>query len=140
LVDFVPRAVQLAEPQRMRLGTQNHQLGRDAHLGRRLTGPADALRVVVGPVDRATFETFLPGAPARHRLHRLIDDVSGGLLEAEVEIELQPGEEPRTRLGSAGGRAGTLGRDALIRRVSTAAPLRVRIDLTNDAERLRLTE
>lgn len=131
LVDFVPRAIQLAEPQRMRLGMHNHQLGRDARLGRRLTGPADALRIEVGPVDRATFERFLPGAPARQRLQRLVDDISGGLLDAEIEIELKPGEELRTRLGSTSGPAATLGRDALIRRVTATSPLRVRSDLAD---------
>ncbi len=139
LVDFVPRAVQLGEPQRMRLGQQNHALGRDARVGRRMMGPADALRLQIGPVDRVTLDRLVPGADEHSRLRALVDDVTGGLLEVDAEIELQPGQEPRAQLGGMGGRkAAVLGRDALLRRSAVDAPLRLRVPLTAAGGRLRL--
>jgi hypothetical protein len=64
-----------------------------------------------------------------------VDAVLGGLLDAEVEIEIACGAEPRARLGgSGGGSVGTrLGRTALVVRPRTSVPVRARVALTDDA-------
>lgn len=138
LVDFVPRPMQVGASHRLRVGRSNHQLGHSARLGRSLTGPAEALRICVGPVDRATFDAFLVGGIEHTRVRELVDQVSGGLHHFELELATHPGEELRAQLGGGGSRATALGRDALVRRTSTTTPLRVRVPLSSPEERLQL--
>jgi len=143
VVDFLPRRVRLADDQRLRLGVQRHTLGKNTRLGRHVTSQADLVRLVVGPVDRATLERFMPGpagADARdgrgasyERLRRVVDAVTGGMVEVEAEIEVQRGAEPRACLGRAPGQArASLGRSALLLTSRSPRSLRVRTPLGAD--------
>ena len=141
--DFVPRDVPLAEDQRAQLGVANVTLGRGARLGRHLLRQSGLVRVAVGPVDRASFDGLMPGGVDHARLRGAVDAVLGGLLDAEVEIEIACGAEPRARLGGGGGGGaggggggggGTrIGRTALVVRPRTSVPVRARVALTDDA-------
>jgi type VI secretion system protein ImpH len=135
VIDFVPRDVPLAEDQRAQLGVANVTLGRGARLGRHLLRQSGLVRVAVGPVDRGAFDGLMPGGVDHARVRGAVDAVLGGLLDAEVEIEIACGAEPRARLGgSGGGSVGTrLGRTALVVRPRTSVPVRARVALTDDA-------
>ena len=131
VIDFLARDLPLAIAQRAQLGRQNVQLGRGARLGHHLLRQTGLLRLSVGPVNRETFDSLLPGARGYARLRGVVDTLVGGLLDADVEIEIACGEEPRARLGS---RFGTrLGATALIARPRVSAPFRARVPLMGDA-------
>lgn len=139
IVDFFPRRVRLTEDQRLRVGIRNHRLGAQARLGRHMLGQSDLLRLCIGPVDRATFELLLPGARENVRLCALVDDMTGGMLDAEVEIEIRAGHEPRAALGQRLGVGARLGRSSLLRVSNSPRPLHVRMPLNRDSEKVRAT-
>lgn len=135
--DFFSRRVSLADDQRLRLGIKNHRLGREARIGRNMSGQSGLLRVSIGPVDRTTFDAFLPGGAELPRLRAIVDDIVGGMLDAEADIELSAKEEFRSALGSKTGTATRLGRTSLVRAPKPDRPLRARVPLTGDEENAR---
>jgi len=96
-----------------------------------MMGQSDLVRLTIGPVDRTTFDLLLPGAPENLRLRRVVEDITGGLLDVEAEIEILKGEEPRATLGRRPGVAtgARLGRSSLVLQSRSPRPLRVRIAL-----------
>lgn len=117
VTDFVERRVALPREQRFCLGQSNHQLGRETRLGRHRQAQSDRIRLRLGPVDRPTFERLLPGGPDHRALLRVVREITGGLVDVEVEIEVERGEEPRASLGRPGGASTSgarLGRSALV--------------------------
>lgn len=137
VVDFFPRRVRLMEDQRLRVGVRNHRLGAEARIGRHMLGQSDMLRLCIGPVDRPTFEELLPGASENLRLCKLVEDVTGGMLDAEVEIEITAGHEPRAMLGSRGGIGARLGKSSLLRVTGSGKSLHVRMPLNRDVRNVR---
>jgi len=137
IVDFFPRRVRLADEQRLRVGRQNHRLGASTRLGRHMTGQSDVVRLEIGPVGRATFDLLLPGGRENVRLRKVVDDVTGGMLDVEAEIEILEGEEPRAALGRRPGATvgARLGRSSLVLHSQSRRSLRVRIALGADAAR-----
>jgi len=135
VVDFFPRRVRLDPEQRLRVGRKNHRLGSETRIGRHMVGQSDLVRLEIGPVDRATFDRLLPGGEDNLRLRKVVDDVTGGLLEVEAEIEIVRGEEPRAALGRRPGTkvGAQLGRSSLVLQSGSARSLRVRISLGADA-------
>jgi type VI secretion system protein ImpH len=131
LLDFLGRSIPLEQDQRARLGVRHVTLGRGARLGRHLTGQTGLLRLLVGPLDRTTFEAFLPGGAEYSRLCGLVAERTGGMLDCEAEIEIRCGEEPRARLGKAHGTR--LGATGLVGRPRADHPMRVRVPLTDGA-------
>lgn len=130
VVDFFPQRVRLHQDQRLRLGVKNHRLGAETRLGRTMTAQSDLLRLCIGPVDRTTYELLLPGGAEHTRLHRIVDRMTGGMLDTEAEIELLPGHEPRAGLGQRAGRArAQLGRGALLRVSATTKTVHARLTL-----------
>jgi type VI secretion system protein ImpH len=131
VVDFLSRDVDLPTGERSQLGVKHVNLGRGARLGSRLLRQSGFLRLAVGPVDRAAFDALLPGAAEHSRLRAIVDSVTGGMLDADAEIEIRRGEEPRARLG---GRHGTrLGSNTLVVRPRTDRTLLVRVPLSGGA-------
>jgi type VI secretion system protein ImpH len=136
IVDFFPRRVRLADEQRLRVGKGNHRLGAETRIGRNMTGQSDLVRLRIGPVDRATFELLLPGARENVRLRKVVDGITGGMLEVEAEIEIRQGDEPRASLGRRSGAAGgsRLGRSSLGLHSQSTRSLHARLSLgANDA-------
>lgn len=117
VTDFVERRVALPREQRFCLGQSNHQLGRETRLGRHRQAQSDRIRLRLGPVDRPAFERLLPGGPDHRALLRVVREITGGLVDVEVEIEVERGEEPRASLGRPKGASTSgalLGRSALV--------------------------
>lgn len=132
VADIFPRTVRLSDEQHFRLGKQNHRLGRETRIGRHMHGQSGLVRLRIGPVDYPTFDALLPGAKDHARLRDVVDDVTGGLLEVDLDLELQIGQEPRAALGGHGQRRTRLGRGSLLRSSHASQPLRVRVPLTGD--------
>jgi type VI secretion system protein ImpH len=131
IVDFVARDVPLPSSERAQLGVQHVDLGRSARLGRRLLRQTGLVRLAVGPVDRATFDALAPGGVSHDRLKSVVDHITGGLIETDMDIAVTVGDEPRARLGRAYGTR--LGATALLARPRIDRPMSVRVKLSGDA-------
>ena len=122
-----PPAGELRGP--AQLGVRNVTLGRDARLGSEPVRPARALlKLSAGPVGRLAGDALLPGRADHTRLRAIVESVTGGSLDAEIQLAL--GEEPRARLGARFG--ARLGATQLARPRATRAE-QLRIPLTGDA-------
>ena len=130
IVDFFPQRVRLQPEQRLRLGVKNHRLGAETRLGRNMVAQSDVVRLCIGPVDRSTYARLLPEGSEHTRLRRLVDRMTGGMVDVELEIELAHGHEPHAALGERAGRAGArLGRGALVRIAGTPKTVHARLAL-----------
>lgn len=74
--------------QQTELGAANCVLGAGAMAGERVWQRDLRLRLVVGPLDRASFEAFLPGATAARALKSMLTMFTGVSLEYEVQLVL----------------------------------------------------
>jgi type VI secretion system protein ImpH len=89
LEQFVGRWYTLPEAARHHLGRPgNGGLGRSAMLGERVWQRDLRLRIVLGPLDHASFRRFLPGAPGALALQELLTLLNGVSLEFEVNLLL----------------------------------------------------
>ena len=75
--------------QQSTLGCDSATLGTRAIAGERVWQRDLRLRIVVGPLDRAGFETFLPGGLAARALQSFTAMFTGVALEYEVELVLR---------------------------------------------------
>jgi type VI secretion system protein ImpH len=140
VADFVERRVSLPREQRFSLGRANHALGRETRLGRHRQAQSDRIRLRLGPVDRPAFERLLPGGPDHRALLRVVREITGGLLDVEVELEVLRGEEPRASLGNPGRRSASgaaLGRSALVLTSRKDRRVLTRFSLTETDETAR---
>jgi type VI secretion system protein ImpH len=71
------------------------------------------LRLVVGPLDRASFDAFLPGGLAARALRSLLTLFTGVTLEYEVELVLRAADVREVTL-TDGSTIGRLGWDAYL--------------------------
>ncbi|MGQ9366155.1 type VI secretion system baseplate subunit TssG [Azospirillum sp. ST 5-10] len=97
---WVPRRAPVLREQQACLGRHACTLGADTVAGRSVRDLCGRFRVVLGPLDRATFDSFLPGTPRHGALCRLIRLVADDHLTADVALVLDRGEAPEARLGS----------------------------------------
>jgi type VI secretion system protein ImpH len=88
---FISRSVPLVEGQRNALAGANSVLGETLTLGGRVEDRSGRFRTRLGPVDRATFEALLPGGAHHDHLRHVVEQFTGGVLEAEVEVILAEG-------------------------------------------------
>lgn len=133
---FVERRVVLEESERTRLGQVKTTIGRDFTVGRSVRDRSGRFRVRVGPVDHATSERFLPGGRDFPRLRDIIEHFTRGVLEAEMDVELDQSANPRFRLASAAGsRLGVTTRIGTRERGRT----RLRVLLSEDMQDVRPT-
>lgn len=86
---FVGRWYALPAAGVTRLGALNGVLGMNAVMGERVWQRDLRVRVVLGPLDRAAFQRFLPGAPGARALHKLLTLLTGVTLEYEVRLRLR---------------------------------------------------
>ncbi len=104
---FALRRVQIGEEDRCRLGRKNNVLSSDLTIGRSVADRSSRFRVVVGPVDYATFDSLMPGGSRHSRLRDVIHQFAPTHVEPELEVWLAKDEAPRFQLGSErGGRLG----------------------------------
>lgn len=86
---FTGRWDVLAHEQRSRLGENNCDVGGGATLGERLPRPELGIRIQVGPLSRAAFERFLPGAGGARALGALLDQFAIEIPYRELQVVLR---------------------------------------------------
>ncbi len=128
---FVLRRTLLLPEQQVTLGVRNTTLGVDIAIGRTVADRTGRFRVIMGPLSSEHFEAVSPGGRLFPTLRAVLEHFTGGVLEAEVEIQMAADQVPRFRLGSA--RNSRLGRTTRLGGTS-ARPLRTRFVLGADAE------
>lgn len=94
------------------LGQESAVLGARAIAGARVWQRSLRLRLVVGPLGHAGFQTFLPGGLAARALKSVLALFTGVALEYEVEVVLRAADVHNTTLGDA--HPGRLGWDAFL--------------------------
>ena len=109
---FVGHWYEVPSPQLTTLGSPTAVLGAGAMTGTRVWQRDLRLRLVVGPLDHAGFNAFLPGGLAARALKSLLALFTGVTLEYEIELVLIGAEVHGTTLD--GDHAGRLGWDAYL--------------------------
>lgn len=107
---FSGRWYTLPPQARTLLGLGNGVLGSTALSGERVWQRDLGVRIVLGPLDHALFQRFLPGAPGALALSELLTLLSGASLEYEVNLRLKAdavqGATLDSRRSSLAGRLG----------------------------------
>jgi type VI secretion system protein ImpH len=85
------------------------QLGRTALLGERSWRPDLCVRVRIGPLDRAGYERFLPGAAGNRALRTLLGLCAAPTLAYEVVLVLRRADVAPVQLAAGGRRLGLEG-------------------------------
>ena len=104
------RRVLAADEDRTCLGVRNSTMGEDATYGGSAVDPQGAVRIVVGPVDRATHDALMPGGRRYTALSAFVGHWLAGRASAELEVLVAGSEAPCLRLGDDYG--ATLGAEA----------------------------
>jgi len=99
--------------QQTMLGMTNAVLGGGAMAGERVWQRDLRLRLVIGPLDREGYESFLPGAKAARALESMLTMFTGVSLEYEVQLVLRAAEVKGARLDTVAGGA-RLGWDSFL--------------------------
>jgi type VI secretion system protein ImpH len=99
--------------QQTTLGSANAVLGAGAMAGARVWQRDLRLRLVIGPLDYASFDAFLPGGAAARALKSLVTMFTGVSLEYEVELVLHAAAVRGVSLGGER-HVGRLGWDAFL--------------------------
>lgn len=86
---FVGAWYSVPPAQQTALGGANAVLGGGALAGARVWQRDLRLRLVIGPLDHASLQTFLPGGIAARALHSLVTMLTGTALEYEVQLVLR---------------------------------------------------
>lgn len=95
---FVGRWFTLPADNQTRLGGMNATLGGGAVSGERVWQRDLRVRLTLGPLSRAKFSRFLPGAPGAVALRELLTMLTGVTLEYEVRLALRAKEVQGIRL------------------------------------------
>ncbi len=130
LESYVRRSIALTKEERAKLGVRNSKLDGGLIYGSACDDEAGLVRVHLGPVDAATYESLMPGGGEYVVLERIAARVFAGSVDVEIEVHVPPGEAPTTTLG--GTRGGRLGVDTRYANEMTASDLSVRVPLVKD--------
>ncbi len=103
---FVGRWYEVPLAQQTLLGSERAVLGVGTIAGARVWQRDLRLRLVVGPLDRAAFNGFLPGGQAARALRSMLSMFTGVTLEYEVELVLLAADVHNLRLDGVDGRLG----------------------------------
>ncbi|RJG09478.1 type VI secretion system baseplate subunit TssG [Massilia cavernae] len=103
---FIGAWYEVPAGQQTMLGGANATLGKDALAGARVWQRDLRLRIEVGPLDRASFDGFLPGGACARALKSILAMFSGVSLEYEVELVLRGPDVRGVSLGRDGARLG----------------------------------
>jgi type VI secretion system protein ImpH len=110
---FVGHWYAVPPEQQTTLGNATAVLGAGAMAGVRVWQRDLRLRLVIGPLDRASFDAFLPGGLAARALHSMLTLFTGVTLEYEVELVLRAADVREVTLND-GAAIGRLGWDAYL--------------------------
>ena len=91
------------------------QLGRGAVAGDEIWDQQAKVRIRIGPLDRATYDSFLPEGSAHQPLGALLRFFSHDQYEFEVQLVLAAEDVPGVRLGGDDGEEPRLGWSTWIR-------------------------
>ncbi|WP_394838108.1 type VI secretion system baseplate subunit TssG [Pendulispora rubella] len=97
----VHRFLPLGDNETAHLGGQCSRLGVDFVYGETRSDREGAIRLHIGPVDRATHESMMPGGDVYAKLERLTSRVFGAKVLVELEVHLAADDTPRWTLGGA---------------------------------------
>jgi type VI secretion system protein ImpH len=106
---FIGRWYDVPAAQQTALGLGNATLGGGAMAGMRVWQRDLRLRLVIGPLDLPSYESFLPGGRAARALGNMVTMFTGLSLEYEVQLVLRADEVRGVALSgmrTAGGRLG----------------------------------
>lgn len=112
---FVGNWLPLDPPSQTRLGIRagNAVLGQTAVVGERVWSVENKFRTRLGPLSRATFDTYLPSDPGGVRsfgaLCRFVRFYVGAHLDFDVQLVLQASDVPDSRLSSEAEEGSRLG-------------------------------
>jgi type VI secretion system protein ImpH len=110
---FVGSWYDVPEAQQTTLGGANAVLGAGAMAGARVWQRDLRLRLLIGPMDYASFDAFLPGGPAARALKSMLTMFTGVTLEYDVELVLHAADVKGVLLAEDR-QAGRLGWDAYL--------------------------
>ncbi|MEQ5843492.1 type VI secretion system baseplate subunit TssG [Paraburkholderia acidicola] len=90
----------LAEENRTRIGRRgtNHRLAQGAVVGTRIWDEHRGIRIAIGPLPLATYESFLPGGHSHADLQALAAAYFGADLYHHVDLHLAAGQQPAAQL------------------------------------------
>jgi len=105
---FIGRWVPLKPVDLNQIGMRNSRLGADLTVGGQVYDLSGAFRISVGPVDWATYLTFLPDGPRYAEARSIVLTYCADPLAFDLEVRLKAGEVPEMCLcsDSTGGRLG----------------------------------
>ena len=105
---FVGRWYDVPNEQQTMLGAESAILGSQAMVGARVWQRDLRMRLVIGPLGKEEFETFLPGGVAARSLEKMLSMFSSLCLEYEVRLLLGQPDVQKITLNSdrKGGRLG----------------------------------
>jgi type VI secretion system protein ImpH len=111
---FIGRWYDVPPAQQTALGLGNATLGRGAMAGARVWQRDLRLRLVIGPLDMASYEAFLPGGPAARALAGMVTMFTGLSLEYEVQLVLRAADVCGSTLAAGRTAGGRLGWDGFL--------------------------
>ncbi|NYE60066.1 type VI secretion system protein ImpH [Duganella sp. 1224] len=85
---------------RLRSGPEAATLGHTTVLGRQVWNTQHKFRLLLGPVDQARLQEFLPGAAGMRRLTDWVRQYAGLALDWDVQLIVKKDAVPRLKLGS----------------------------------------
>jgi type VI secretion system protein ImpH len=100
LQQFIGEWLTLEPDDRWQLGARAG-LGRTTSIGFRVWSRASKFRLLIGPLDLATYKRLLPGQGALERLEAIVRNYVGDRLDWDVNLILTAAEVPRTALGAS---------------------------------------
>ncbi|MFN9505788.1 MAG: type VI secretion system baseplate subunit TssG [Rubrivivax sp.] len=120
--EFAPRWIRLERRDRTRLGRAHARLGQQAMLGDRSWDARQSFRVLLGPMDAARYQDFLPGRPGWRRARDLVATALGAPWHWELVPLLAHEAIPAARLTPAQGAGAALGHTAWLGQPRTPRP------------------
>lgn len=108
------RWVPLTQDDMNRAGTANCTLGADLTVGEQVYDLSGAFNISVGPMDWATYQSFLPGELYFSQMRSLVQLYCADPLSFNIELRLHAGEVPEMCLSSEAD-AGRLGLTSWVR-------------------------
>lgn len=97
--EFVPRTVLIPEHRRSRLDATGPELGADFIVGSQVRDDLGKFRVVLGPLDQATYLDALPDRAPFAKVVELVEMALRDPLAFDIRLELEPGTAPAFVLG-----------------------------------------
>jgi type VI secretion system protein ImpH len=111
LKEFVATWLTIPSPLQTRLGKAHAGLGSAATIGPRSLSRQSRIELEIGPLDYATYKSFLPDEKRLDVLKRAVRDLIGEVLDVDLRIVLKRDAVPRARVGTV-----QLGRTAWLAR------------------------